>query len=69
MAEKRKCHNDDGSSDKKQAHKTHSFESKLGILKHTDDREGHGEIAHSLRLSHSTVSITVKNIVKIIEHV
>jgi DNA-binding NarL/FixJ family response regulator len=41
--------------------KTHSFETKLDILKCIDDGEGHGEITHSLGLSHSTVSTIVKN--------
>jgi hypothetical protein len=62
MAEKRKCDNyGDGSSDETRAHKTHSFETKLVILKHIDNREGHEEIARSLGLSLSTMSITVRN--------
>jgi DNA-binding MarR family transcriptional regulator len=70
MAEKRKFdNNSDGGSNKKQAHETHSFETKLHILKHIDNGEGHGEITRLLGLSHSTVSITLKNIVKITEHV
>jgi hypothetical protein len=61
MAEKRKCDNNGNSSrDNKRARKTHSFETKLDILKHTDSGEGHGEITRSLGLSCSTVSITVK---------
>jgi DNA-binding NarL/FixJ family response regulator len=59
MAEKR-CVNNSDSSDKKQAHKTQSFERKLDILKRTDNGEGHREIAHSLELSNSTVSTIVK---------
>jgi hypothetical protein len=70
VAEKRKCDNNgDSSSDQNRAHKTYSFETKLDILKHTDNREGHGEIACLLELSRSTMIITVKNIVKIMEHV
>jgi hypothetical protein len=41
MAEKIKCGNNGDSSDKKWAYKTHSFETKLDILKHTDNGEGH----------------------------
>jgi DNA-binding CsgD family transcriptional regulator len=69
MAEKRNCDNNGDSSDKNRVHKTQSFETKLDILKHIDNGEGHGEIAQSLGLSHSTISTTVKNIVKIMEHV
>jgi hypothetical protein len=70
MAEKRKGDNNgDISSDKKQAHKIYSFETKVDNLKHIDNGEGHGEIARSLGLSRSTVSTTVKNRVKIVEHV
>jgi DNA-binding NarL/FixJ family response regulator len=61
MAEKRKGDNNgDICRDKKWAHKTLSFEKKkkkLDILKRTDNGEGHGEIARSLGLSRSTVSI------------
>jgi hypothetical protein len=47
MAKKRKCDNNgDSSSDKKQDHKTHLFQTKLDILKHKDNAEGHGEVAH-----------------------
>jgi len=62
MAKKRKCDNNgDSSSDKKRARKTHSFETKLDILKRIDNGEGHGEIARSLGLSRSTVSTIAKN--------
>jgi hypothetical protein len=41
MAEQRKCDNNwDSSSDKKQAHKTDWFETKLDILKHTTMEKG-----------------------------
>jgi DNA-binding NarL/FixJ family response regulator len=62
MAKKRKSDNtSDISSDKKQARKTHSFETKLDILKRIDNGEGHGETARSLGLSRSTVSTIAKN--------
>jgi hypothetical protein len=69
MAEKRKCDNnsDSSSSNKKRAHKTHSFETKLDILKCKDN--GEGETARSLGLSRSTVSTIVKIRVKNMEHV
>jgi DNA-binding NarL/FixJ family response regulator len=70
MAKKRKGDNNgDICSDKKRAHNTNSFERKLDILKRIDNGEGHGEIARSLGLSRSTVSTTVKNRVKVMEHV
>jgi hypothetical protein len=69
MAKKRKCDNNSNSRDQNRAHKTYSFETKLDILKHNDNREGHGEIACLLGLSCSMMSIAVKNIVKIVEHV
>jgi hypothetical protein len=37
------------------------FETELDILKCNDSKEGHGEIAHLLGLSLSTVSTLVKN--------
>jgi hypothetical protein len=61
MAEKGKCGNNNDSSDKKEGHKAHSFETKLDILTRTDNEEGHGEIARSLVLSRSIVSVIVKN--------
>jgi DNA-binding NarL/FixJ family response regulator len=61
VARKRKCDNNgDSSSNKKRAHKTHSFETKLNILKHIDNGEGHGEISRLLGLSNFTVSTIVK---------
>jgi hypothetical protein len=69
MAKKRKCDNNSNSSDQNRAHKTYSFQTKLDILKHYVNREGHGEIARFFGLSCSTMSIAVKNIVKIVEHV
>jgi DNA-binding NarL/FixJ family response regulator len=64
MEEKRKGdnkrNNGDICSDKKRAHKTHSFGTKVDILKRIANGEGHREIARSLRLSHSTVSAIVK---------
>jgi hypothetical protein len=66
MVEKRKGDNNgDICSDKKRVHKTRSFERKLDILKRIDN----GEITRWLGLSRSTVSTTVKNRVKIMEHV
>jgi hypothetical protein len=53
----------------KQAHETHTFEAKMDILKRVDNGEGHGEIAHLLGLSRSTVSTVVKNRDKIMEYV
>jgi hypothetical protein len=61
MAEKRKYDINGDSSDKKWAHKTHSFETKLYILKRDDNGEGHGEIACLLGLSHSTVIEEMEN--------
>jgi hypothetical protein len=52
-----------------QARKTHTFETKMDILKRIDNGEGHGEIACSLGLSRSTVSTVVKNKNKIMEYV
>jgi transcriptional regulator len=70
MAKKIKGDNNgDISSDKNRAHKTHTFERELDILKCIDNGEGHGEIARSLGLSRSTVSTIAKNRVKIMEHV
>jgi DNA-binding NarL/FixJ family response regulator len=69
MAEQRKNCGDDASSGKIQAHNTHTFETKMDILKRIDNGEGHGEIARSLELSHSTASTVVKNRDKIMEHV
>jgi predicted transcriptional regulator len=60
MTEKGKCDNNGDSSDQNPVHKTHSFEIKLDILKQIENGEGHGEIARLLRLSRSTMSITLK---------
>jgi hypothetical protein len=69
MAEERKCDSNSGSSDQNRAHKTHSFEIKVGILKHTDNRAGHGEIADLLWLPRSKMINYFKNIFKIMENV
>jgi hypothetical protein len=52
----------------KLAHKTHSFKTKMDILKHIDNGEEHGEIARLLGLSRSTVSTIVRNKDKIMEY-
>jgi hypothetical protein len=67
MAEKR-CVNNSDSSDKKQAHKTHSFERKLDILKRTDNGEGHRESTFIGAVTFHSKYIC-KNRVKIVEHV
>jgi hypothetical protein len=66
MAETREKCGDDG---KKRAHKTHTFETKMDILKRIDNGEGHGETARLLGLSRSTVSTVVKKRDKIMEFV
>jgi hypothetical protein len=68
MAEKRKNCGDNASSRKKLAHTTHTFETKMDILKCIDNG-GHGKTARSLGLSRSTVSTVVKNRDKIMEYV
>jgi transcriptional regulator len=52
----------------KQVHKTQLFETKLDVLKRTDNGEERGEVVRSLGLSRSTVSTNVENRVKVIEH-
>jgi DNA-binding NarL/FixJ family response regulator len=69
VVQQRKCDNNSDSSDQNRPYKTHLLETKLDILKHIDNGEGHGEIACLLGLSCSTMSITAKNIVKLMEHV
>jgi hypothetical protein len=69
VAEKKKYDNNSDSSDQNRSNETRSFETKLDILKHVDNAEGHGGRVRSLGLSRSTMSITGKNVVKIMEHV